>query len=197
MLARLRHWFPNRSWLPTLIALVAFAGQLTVALAPLAEGRDARMASHVEANGSSTHFTHDETKCISCQARSMHSAPEREVPPPIVLEWPLPQPDSLGMTHEPTYMYYSIGHWHTLVDGYSGNYPPSYIELLDRLRTFPSDESMRYLRQRSVDLVILHSEFDRRRYGEMRMQLDRRTDVRLERGGVSEHGEIAVYRMIK
>ena len=118
-------------------------------------------------------------------------------PPPIVLEWPLPQPDSLGMTHEPTYMYYSIGHWHTLVDGYSGNYPPSYIELLDRLRTFPSDESMRYLRQRSVDLVILHSEFDRRRYGEMRMQLDRRTDVRLERGGVSEHGEIAVYRMIK
>jgi len=86
MLARLRHWFPNRSWLPTLIALVAFAGQLTVALAPLAEGRDARMASHVEANGSSTHFTHDETKCISCQARSMHSAPEREVPPPIVLE---------------------------------------------------------------------------------------------------------------
>jgi hypothetical protein len=118
-------------------------------------------------------------------------------PPPIVLEWPLPDPGSLGVTHEPTYMYYSIGHWHTLVDGYSGNYPPSYLELLDRLRTFPSDASMRYLRERSVDLIILHSEFDQRRYQHMRLQLDRRTDVRLERGGVSERGEIAVYRMLK
>jgi hypothetical protein len=118
-------------------------------------------------------------------------------PPPIVLEWPVPDPGSLGITYEPTYMYYTIGHWHTLVDGYSGNYPPSYIELLDRLRTFPSDESMRYLRDRSVELVILHSEFDQRRYYEMRMLLDRRSDVRLERGGVSELGEIAVYRMLK
>ena len=86
MLANLRRLAPRRSWLTTLIAFVAFAGQLTLALAPLAEGRDARMASHVEANGSSTHFTHDEAKCISCQARSMHSAPERDVTPPIVLE---------------------------------------------------------------------------------------------------------------
>jgi len=118
-------------------------------------------------------------------------------PPPIVLEWPLPQPDSLGITHEPTYMYYSIGHWHRLVDGYSGNYPSSYIELLDRLRTFPSDDSMRYLRQRAVDLIILHSEFDELRYHQTRMALDRRTDVRLERGGVSELGQIAVYRVLK
>jgi hypothetical protein len=56
---------------------------------------------------------------------------------------------------------------------------------------------MRYLRERSVDLIILHSEFDQRRYQHMRLQLDRRTDVRLERGGVSERGEIAVYRMLK
>ncbi|HWF86869.1 MAG TPA: hypothetical protein VG222_18560 [Vicinamibacterales bacterium] len=118
-------------------------------------------------------------------------------PPPIVLEWPVPDLGSLGATHEPAYMYYSIGHWHTLVNGYSGNYPASYIELLDRLRTFPSDESMRYLRGRSVDLVILHSEFDARGYQDARMRLDRRTDVRLERGGVSEHGEIAVYRVLK
>ncbi len=29
------------------------------------------------------------------------------------------------------------------------------------------------------------------------MLLDRRTDVHLERGGVSERGEIAVYRVLK
>jgi hypothetical protein len=29
------------------------------------------------------------------------------------------------------------------------------------------------------------------------MALDRRTDVRLERGGVSELGQIAVYRLLK
>jgi hypothetical protein len=86
MLDRLTKHTRRGTWLSALIALIAIAGQLTVALAPLAEGREGRMASHVEANGSRAHFVHDEAKCVSCQARSMHSAPERDVVPPIVLE---------------------------------------------------------------------------------------------------------------
>ena|SRR5690242_3090178 len=86
MLARLVRHARRGTWLSTLIALVAFAGQLTVALAPLAEGRGGRMASHVESTGSRAHYVHDEAKCISCQARSMTGVTERDVTPPIVLE---------------------------------------------------------------------------------------------------------------
>ncbi len=86
MFARLKRLARQGTWFPALVAVLAIAGQLTVAFAPLAEGREGRMASHVEANGSRAHFVHDEAKCISCQARSMYSAPERDVVPPIVLE---------------------------------------------------------------------------------------------------------------
>jgi hypothetical protein len=66
-----------------LVAMLAAAAQLTVALAPLAEGRESRMASHVEAGGSQSHYAHDEAKCISRQARSMYGALPREVPAPL------------------------------------------------------------------------------------------------------------------
>jgi hypothetical protein len=41
----------------------------------------------------------------------------------VIAEWPLPEPDSLGVTREPECMYFSTGHWHSLVNGYSGAIP--------------------------------------------------------------------------
>lgn len=70
----------KRSWLMLLVAILAATAQLTVALAPLAEGRESRMASHVEGGGSQSHSTHDDAKCVSCQARSMYGALPRPVP---------------------------------------------------------------------------------------------------------------------
>src|SRR5947209_3718360 len=64
-------------WLSTLIALLAVVGQLAVAVAPLAEGRERRMGSHVESSGSRSHFVHDEAKCAACQARLIQGAPSR------------------------------------------------------------------------------------------------------------------------
>jgi len=55
-------------------ALLAMFAQAVVAVAPLAEGRTARMSSHVEANGSASHFTHNEANCVACQARSLHAS---------------------------------------------------------------------------------------------------------------------------
>jgi len=85
MFVRLDRFLRRRTWLSTLVAFVAIAGQLTVALAPLAEGREDRMASHVESGGARAHYVHDEAKCVSCQARSMHGTVGRAVVPPIVL----------------------------------------------------------------------------------------------------------------
>jgi hypothetical protein len=65
------------NWLLTVIACVAMASQFVLAIAPLAEGRDARMASHIEAGGTQTHYAHSEATCVSCQARSIHGTTTR------------------------------------------------------------------------------------------------------------------------
>ena len=62
----------KRHWLFALLAFVAVTAQLVVAIAPLTEGRDGRMASHVESQGARTHFLHDDATCAACQARSIH-----------------------------------------------------------------------------------------------------------------------------
>jgi hypothetical protein len=63
-------------------ALLAMFAQSVVAVAPLAEGRTARMSSHVESHGTPSHFTHNEANCAACQARSLHaSSPTSEHPP--------------------------------------------------------------------------------------------------------------------
>ena len=62
-----RHFF-------AFFAMLALCAQTVVALAPLAEGRSARMEAHVEAHGSASHFTQNEANCVACQARSLHAA---------------------------------------------------------------------------------------------------------------------------
>lgn len=71
----------HRGWLSSLIALLAMTAQLVVAIAPLAEGRDGRMASHVESTGVQGHYTHNEATCAACQARSIHGTTSRQSVP--------------------------------------------------------------------------------------------------------------------
>jgi hypothetical protein len=67
----------QRDWLFGVIALIAMAAQLVVAMAPLAEGRDRSMASHVESTGTKGHYTHNDATCAACQARSIHGTTSR------------------------------------------------------------------------------------------------------------------------
>jgi hypothetical protein len=68
---RRQHWFFS------VIAMLAMASQFVLAIAPLAEGRENRMASHVEAGGRQTHYAHSDANCVSCQARSIHGTTAR------------------------------------------------------------------------------------------------------------------------
>lgn len=65
-----------------LFALLAIFAQSVVAVAPLAEGRTARMSSHVESHGTPSHYTHNEANCAACQARSLHAAARTPDHPP-------------------------------------------------------------------------------------------------------------------
>jgi hypothetical protein len=51
----------------------------------------------------------------------------------------------------------STFHWFPLVNGYSGVYPPSYLNRLERLRHFPDDASIEQMQADGVRYVIVHA----------------------------------------
>ena len=58
----------------------------------------------------------------------------------------------------PSYMYYSTFHWQNLLSGYSGFFPPSFVELTRELEQFPDATSLDALRRRRAQYVVLHGE---------------------------------------
>jgi hypothetical protein len=60
--------------------------------------------------------------------------------------------------HDPRFAYMSTFHWMPLVNGYSGFFPASYLERLNRLARFPDDRSIADLKQQGVKYVIVHSD---------------------------------------
>ena len=53
-------------------------------------------------------------------------------PTSVIFEFPT------GMMEDPEYLYYSTFHWQNLVNGYSGFFPPSYVQIVNAVRTFPT-----------------------------------------------------------
>jgi hypothetical protein len=77
----------------------------------------------------------------------------------VICEYPIGGLQGRIGPQDPTYMYYSTLHWQPLVNGFSGFEPASYRELLDRMRGFPDDVSVAYLRRRQVTYLLVHSGF--------------------------------------
>jgi hypothetical protein len=73
----------------------------------------------------------------------------------VVAEFPVPALDRLP-GRDPEYAFMSTFHWFPLVNGYSGNYPPSYLGRLARLRNFPDETSLTQLSRDGVRYVIVH-----------------------------------------
>jgi hypothetical protein len=93
----------TRSRLMTLFAVLAALGQLAVSVvAPLGEVRTGQSApAHVEAQGITKHYAHNEGACVACSVTSLLSLPSiprallveiaRDVETPIALERAAPQ----------------------------------------------------------------------------------------------------------
>jgi hypothetical protein len=74
----------------------------------------------------------------------------------VVAELPGPRSNALpGL--DAAYAYFSTFYWFPLVNGYSGNYPASYLARIERLSGFPDDRSLRQLRADGVRYVIVHA----------------------------------------
>jgi hypothetical protein len=106
---------------------------------------------------------------------SMSPMPTGEKIPPVyrwlkeqpgdfaILEIPLPA--APAKVHQAAaYMYYSTYHWKSLVNGYSGCFPPEYDRLYQtEMGDFPSPASLAAIKRLGVRYVIFH-------YGEYRMK---------------------------
>jgi hypothetical protein len=79
------------------------------------------------------------------------------LPKGVVADLPLPAADQLP-GFEPRRAYMSTFHWFPIVNGYSGNYPPSYLARLDRLHGFPDERSLMQVRRDGVRYVVVHEE---------------------------------------
>ncbi|MEN3337137.1 MAG: hypothetical protein V7647_813 [Acidobacteriota bacterium] len=73
----------------------------------------------------------------------------------VVAELPL-APSHLLPGDDPRYEYLSTFHWMPSINGYSGYYPPSYLERVHRLQTFPDPAATRVLQRAGVQYVVVH-----------------------------------------
>jgi len=75
--------------------------------------------------------------------------------PGVVMELPVATPDKLP-GWDVIYAFWSISHWHPLVNGYSGYHPADYLQTLMAMRTFPDNASIARLHAHDVRYIILH-----------------------------------------
>ena len=68
-------------------------------------------------------------------------------------------PTSLNIsyvTNAVPFMYFSVWHWRSMINGYSGFTPTSYEPLMDALRSFPEPQTIDLLRSRGVTHVTIN-----------------------------------------
>jgi hypothetical protein len=116
-------------------------------------------------------------------------------PTSVMFEFPT------GMMEDPEYLYYSTFHWQSLVNGYSGFFPPSYVQIVNAVRDFPDETSINAIKSRGVRHLVIHGEWlYGSRYEELVAALDRRPDMTLVSRHPwqreDKHAEISVYRVL-
>jgi hypothetical protein len=79
----------------------------------------------------------------------------RDQPRSVIVELPVPPPDQPFQESEGQPVYHSIFHWQPLLNGTSGFFPASYLDLLAHLQPFPDADSVRYLQSRGVRYVVM------------------------------------------
>src|SRR5712691_4992782 len=116
-------------------------------------------------------------------------------PPVVLAEFPMPR-DIYRSDFDARYLYFSAFHWQNIVNGNSGFFPPSYVELLERERDFPSEAALHYLRSRGVQYLTMHGRFTNpARYGYTVAWLDARSDLELVAAAPWEGAESRLYRL--
>ena len=112
------------------------------------------------------------------------------------MELPVPPPHQPFQESEGKPLYHSVFHWQRLVNGTSGFFPPSYLDLLDHMGSFPDTDSIRYLKVRGVRFVVVRqSMFEPGAFARLAEALGQRSDLMLAGRFPERVGESLVYEV--
>jgi hypothetical protein len=112
-------------------------------------------------------------------------------PPGVLVELPLPTVSAMWPSAESRYMYEGTVHWLPMVNGYSGFFPPSYVELLSAMESFPDERSLALLRQRNVRYILLRTAaYGERELADLRGRLEAAPGVSLLAGLPAPHDDL-------
>jgi len=115
-------------------------------------------------------------------------------PPHVIAEFPTPEVTGQAWS-DARYVYFSTFHWQNLVNGSSGFPPRSYFDFLHHTKDFPSEASLRYLRDRGVQYIAWHGPFTYPgRYQRTVEMLDSRSDLELVAVAPWQGSESRLYR---
>jgi hypothetical protein len=98
----------------------------------------------------------------------------------VLAEFPFEQNEPM-VTNELPFMYFSLWHWHEMVNGYSGFTPDSHQALIKLARDFPDAASIAALRTRGVTHVTVNCHFIKDPCKEFMAAIDARPEFRLIR----------------
>lgn len=119
-------------------------------------------------------------------------------PRSIVVELPLTTADRLDLVPDGIYMFRSTEHWQPILNGYSGFFPRSYLDLTEFAKGFPDQTSIEYLKKREVDLIIVHgSLLSPDRFGAITAGLLSRPDIRAIARYEERMGPDLVFRLLR
>jgi hypothetical protein len=114
----------------------------------------------------------------------------------VLVELPMPL-EELTIWEDARVDYNSTFHWRKVVNGSSGHFPESYLQLFVRLQTFPRDGSVDYLKERGVTHVAIHQKFYiHDRYARTIQDLEGRSDIVLVATGTFLDRESRLYRLV-
>lgn len=74
------------------------------------------------------------------------------VPRSVIVEFPV-------RDYNPTYMFWSTYHWHSLINGYSGYQPRDVSDTMALMPTFPDDDSVDRLKALRARYILVHQAF--------------------------------------
>jgi MFS family permease len=98
--------------------------------------------------------------------------------PGVIMELPVATPDRLP-GWDASYAFWSISHWHPLVNGYSGYHPADYLNTLMAMRTFPDNASIARLQAHDVKYVVLHrAYYEPERYTQLVLKIAVRPELK-------------------
>ena len=150
---------PARAGILILLGTAVFAGAgLAWLLGRLRSRRAAMTASGVALGLTAMEFLAVPAAMAVPSGRSNWYRMLETMPDAVIFEYPVTVPWRLYVMHDVKYMWRSTEHWRPLLNGYSGNYPRSYVELLYEMRRFPYTPALRYLRQRGATVIVVHEQ---------------------------------------